>query len=68
MNIREACDAVLGEDLSRSLIAGMGIQWAVVAATAECKVSHGPVVKATLKAWVAEQKRRTQHRAERDDG
>jgi hypothetical protein len=58
MNIREACERVLGKELAASIIADMGINWCVIAAMAEAKVSHGPAVKAAIAAHNAELKRK----------
>lgn len=65
MNIREACDRVLGASLTRSIVADQGMHWAVIAAMAECKVSHGPTVKAAIDLYLAELKREN---AAREDG
>lgn len=59
MNIREACDRVLGKELAASITDDMGLRWAVVAAIADCKVSHGPAVKAAFDAYLAEARRAT---------
>ena len=54
MKIREACDRVLGKELAASIISDKGINWCVVAAMTECKLSHGPEVKAAINAHNAE--------------
>jgi len=35
MNIREACEDIMGEKLAATIIADMGIRWCVVAAMAD---------------------------------
>lgn len=57
MNIREACDRILGSKLAAAIIADQGLHWAVVAAMCDCRVSHGPAVKAAIDAYNAELKR-----------
>lgn len=54
MNIREACECVLGRELSADMIADVGMHWTALAAMADCKVSHGPAVKAAISAYFAE--------------
>lgn len=63
MNIREAVDRVLGQKLAASIIADQGMHWAVIAAMTECKVSHGPAVKAAIVAYNAELKRENEAHA-----
>lgn len=57
MNIREACDHVLGAKASRRIIADMGLHWAAVAAMAGCMESDGPECAAAIRAYFAELKR-----------
>lgn len=56
MNIREACSAIMGDKLARSIIADMGIHWAVVAAMSEATMTDDPVALQTIRAWVAQNK------------
>lgn len=56
MNIHEACAAILGKDIARSVIEGMGIHWCVVAAMAEASTDDNPAALAAIRAWNAEQK------------
>lgn len=56
MNIETAVAHVLGDKLANAIILDQGIHWAVVAAMAACKISHGPKVKAAIDQWVTEQK------------
>jgi hypothetical protein len=56
MGIEEACRVVLGNKLAGSIINSQGLHWAIVAAIADCRVSHGPKVKATFDRWLAEQR------------
>lgn len=65
MNVREACDRVLGKELSASITDDMGLHWTVVAAIADCKVSHGPAVKATFDAYLAAARRESYATQER---
>lgn len=57
MNIREACERVMGRELASDIIKDMGVSWCALAAMADCKVSHGPEVKAAISAYFAELKR-----------
>lgn len=57
MNIREACDIVLGKKLSAAITTDQGMHWCALAAMADCKVSHGPLVKAAISAYFAELRR-----------
>ena len=54
MNIREACEHIMGRDLAASMIKDMGVHWCALAAMADCKVSHGPECKAAISAYFAE--------------
>ena len=56
MNIREACSSIMGKSLARSIIADMGVNWAVVAAMAEATVEDDAVAIQTIRAWVAQNK------------
>ena len=56
MNIREACSSIMGEKLARSIIADMGIHWAVAAAMAEATVGDEPIAIQTIRTWVAQNK------------
>jgi hypothetical protein len=60
MDIREAVERVLGRKLAASIISDQGMHWAVMAAMAECKVSHGAAVKAAIVAYNAQLKRKTE--------
>lgn len=53
MDVIEACDLVLGKPLAKALTDNMGFHWTFAAAMADCKVSHGPEVKAALVRYLA---------------
>ena len=57
MNIREACESILGKELAAGLIADMGIHWAVVTAMAEARKTDDPAALAAINLFNAEQKR-----------
>lgn len=56
MNIREACEDIMGEKLASSIIADMGIHWCIVAAMADERASKRPRACAVIRAHLAEQK------------
>ena len=56
MNIREACSVIMGDNLARSIIADMGIHWAVVAAMSEATTKDDPAALQTIRTWVAQNK------------
>jgi hypothetical protein len=56
MNTEEACRIILGNKLADSIIKSQCLHWAIVAAIADCKVGHGPNVKAALDAWLTDQR------------
>lgn len=59
MNIREACDKILGPRLAAAITKDQGLHWCALAAMADCKVSHGPAVKAAIDAYFAALKAET---------
>lgn len=52
MTIHQAIDRILGRELANSIVNDMGLHWAVVAAMAECRVSHGPEVKTAISNYL----------------
>lgn len=56
MNIREACEDIMGENLASSIIADMGIHWCVVAAMVDPRHLDRPRAVTTIRAYLAEQK------------
>lgn len=58
MDIREALEDVLGERLASSITADMGQHWAIVAATADPRFHERPRAAETIRAHLAEQKRK----------
>ena len=60
MNIREACEDIMGEKLAANIIADMGIHWCVVAAMSDPRNAKRPRACGVIREWLAEQKRATQ--------
>jgi hypothetical protein len=58
MDIREACEDIMGEQLASDIIADMGIAWCVVAAMADPRNSDKPRACGVIRAWLDEQKTR----------
>lgn len=56
MNIREACEDIMGERLASSIIADMGLPWCIVAAMSDPNHTERPRVCAVIRAHLAEQK------------
>lgn len=56
MTIEEAVSAIIGKDLAESIIADMGLHWAVVAATAEAETTDDPEAISTIRSWLEERK------------
>lgn len=56
MNIREACEDIMGEKLASSIIADMGIHWCIVAAMADPNHINRPRACAVIRSHLAEQK------------
>lgn len=59
MNIREACEDIMGEKLASSIIDDMGIHWCVVTAMADSNHVNRPRACAAIRAHLAEQKRQS---------
>jgi hypothetical protein len=57
MTIHQAIDRILGEPLATAIANDQGLHWAVIAAMADCKVSHGPEVKQAIDDYLADLKR-----------
>lgn len=57
MDIREACEDILGERLASSITADMGQHWTIVAATADPRSYDRPRAMAVIREYLAEQKR-----------
>lgn len=57
MNIREACEDIMGEKLASSIIADMGIHWCIVAAMADERNAKKPRACAVIRDYLAEQKK-----------
>ena len=53
MDIETAVRTILGAKLANSIIADMGVHWAVVAATADARTSDDPEAIAAIRAWLA---------------
>lgn len=60
MDIREACEDIMGERLASSIIANMGMHWCVVAAMADPRSDNRPRARTVIRQWLAEQKRISQ--------
>jgi len=58
MNIREACEDIMGEKLASSIIADpkLGLAWCVVAAMSDARNANRPRACGVIRAWLAEQK------------
>lgn len=58
MNIREACEDIMGEKLASSIIADpkLGLAWCVVAAMSDARNAKRPRACGVIRAWLAEQK------------
>lgn len=56
MDIREACEDIMGEKLAASITSNMGIHWCVVAAMADPRSDNRPHARAVIRQWLAEQK------------
>ena len=54
MNIREACDSIMGPALAKAIIADMGIHWCVIAAMSDPESDHQPAARIAIRAWNAE--------------
>ena len=59
MDIREACEDIMGEKLAASIIADMGLRWCVVSAIADPRSDERPKARAVISAWLKEQKGRS---------
>jgi hypothetical protein len=57
MNIREACEDIMGEKLASSIIADMGINWCVVAAMSDPRNAKRPRACGVIRAWLADQRK-----------
>jgi len=60
VNIREACEDIMGEKLASGIIADpkLGLHWCVVAAMADPRSDKRPRACGVIRAWLAEQKGR----------
>lgn len=56
MDIREACEDIMGEKLASSIIADMGIHWCVVAAMTDPRNANRPRANGVIRKWLADQK------------
>ena len=56
MDIREACEDIMGETLASRVIADMGIHWCVIAAMADPRNAEHPRASAVLRAWLENEK------------
>jgi hypothetical protein len=58
MTIEEAVQAILGDDIARTIITKQGIHWAVIAAMAAAGpgTRNDPAAIAAINKWNAEQK------------
>jgi len=56
MDIREACEDIMGEKLASGIIADMGIHWCVVAAMADPRNADRPRACGVIRKWLADQK------------
>lgn len=56
MDIREACEDIMGEKLASSIIADMGIDWCVVAAMSDPRNADRPRACGVIRAWLAANK------------
>jgi len=56
MNIREACEDIMGEKLAAEIIADMGISWCVIAAMSDLRNSKRLRACGVIRSWLAEQK------------
>ncbi len=57
MDIREACDDIMGEKLASAIIADMGISWCVLAAMTDPRNARRPHACAVIRAWLENEKR-----------
>jgi len=56
MDIREACEDIMGENLASNIIADMGIRWCVVAAMSDPRNADKPRACGVIRKWLADQK------------
>ena len=59
MDIREAIEDIMGERLASSIIADMGIHWAVIGAMCDPRANDRPTAVRAIREWQAEQKARS---------
>jgi len=57
MDIREACEDIMGEKLAASITADMGLNWCVVAAMADPRSDNRPRACSVIRAWLADQRK-----------
>ena len=57
MDIRDACEDIMGEQLASSIIADMGIHWCVVAAMSDPRNDKRPRACGVIRAWLADQRK-----------
>lgn len=53
MTIEEACRKILGQKLADSIIADMGVRWAVVVAMCDATTADDPEAIQLIREWVA---------------
>ena len=56
MDIREACEEIMGEKLAARITAAMGLHWCVVAAMSDPRSNDRPAACGVIRAWLAEQR------------
>jgi hypothetical protein len=56
MDIREACEDIMGEKLASSIIADIGIHWCAVAAMLHPRNVDRPRACGVINAWFSDQK------------
>ena len=68
MDIREACEDILGERLASNMIADqkLGLAWCVIAAMSDPRSDKRPRACGVIRAWIEEQRKVTKNEALRE--